>query len=141
MQLLPIGFGSFIWNQFCDWYLEASKSHAHQSLPTMVALLVNSLIVMHPFMPFVTESLWQTLKDHPKLTFDPSLESIISASWPEMDETRIDSQKDLDMTFLMDLIRDIRHVRKSVGVPESKQAAVTLMCQTEAQKALLEIQY
>ena len=110
----------FIWNDFCDWYIEMSKEtlsgdDEEAKLTTksiLVYVLDQTLRLLHPIMPFVTEEIWQAVPhkgdsivvaDYP--TFDPSL----------MDETAADQ-----MEFLMDFIRAVRQVRNEMNTPLSK---------------------
>ncbi len=115
----------FLWGEFCDWYLEISKiafyadgatstSTATQQL-TVLNVLEQSLRLLHPFMPFVTEELWQALP-LPKET-----EALILASWPDPGRWQVDEEAEERMALLMDLIRGIRNVRAEYDVEPGKR--------------------
>ena len=111
----------FIWNTFCDWYVELAKTDKAAALPTLLWVLAQSLIVLHPFMPFITEEIWQILiKSGVSL---PS-EALIIASWPTVDDTRIN--KDLEKKFetIIGLTREIRNSRQQAGIAPSKTITV-----------------
>jgi len=115
----------FLWGEFCDWYLEISKiafyadgatstSTATQQL-TVLNVLEQSLRLLHPFMPFVTEELWQALP-LPKETG-----ALILASWPDPGRWQVDEEAEERMALLMDLIRGIRNVRAEYDVEPGKR--------------------
>ena len=115
----------FLWGEFCDWYLEISKIafYADGATPTSTAtqqltvlnVLEQSLRLLHPFMPFVTEELWQALP-LPKET-----EALILAPWPSPDRWQVDEEAEERMALLMDLIRGIRNVRAEYDVEPGKR--------------------
>lgn len=117
----------FIWDKFCDWYIEISKiriqkgdEFAQNSRQILVFVLSNTLKLLHPFMPFITEEIWQTLPhDGP---------SIMISEYPiyTKDNTYPDSQK--EMGIIMDVIRSIRNRRSEMNVPPSKKAKVYIAC-------------
>src|SRR5205809_974911 len=78
----------FFWHEFCDWYLEMIKLHPERSKPTLLYVFESSLRLLHPFMPFITEELWQNLPHKG--------ESIVIAPYPEFDpellNQRVESQ-------------------------------------------------
>ncbi len=108
----------FIWGEYCDWYIEASKvrlydDQADDAVPQAVLLhvLEMSLRLLHPFMPFVTEAIWQALPDAIK-----EGEALMMARWPESDPALLDDEAEAQMTLLMDLIRGIRNRRAEYRV-------------------------
>jgi valyl-tRNA synthetase len=119
----------FLWDEFCDWYLEAVKvrlygdAEAEKAVPRAVLLTVleRSLRLLHPFMPFVTETLWQALPAASK----PG-DALIVAPWPLQDTALLDDEAEAQMAVLMELVRGIRNVRAEYGVPAGKRVAATL---------------
>jgi valyl-tRNA synthetase len=115
----------FLWNEFCDWYIEMSKVRLYgddsreKSVARQVLsyVLERSLRLLHPFMPFVTEALWQAVPhDGPAL---------ITAPWPQ--EGRIDEEAESLVEALMDVVRAIRNARAEYDVPAGKRIAATLV--------------
>jgi valyl-tRNA synthetase len=114
----------FLWGEFCDWYIEIAKirlrdEKAISPIPVLVYVLENSLRLLHPYMPFITEELWQTLKlklpDNGKLP-----ESIMIAAYPEGDEKEIDSKSEEIIESLIEIIRSIRNARAEHAVESNK---------------------
>ncbi|MBE0430760.1 MAG: valine--tRNA ligase [Dehalococcoidia bacterium] len=105
----------FVWSQFCDWYIEIAKirlrSRSDPSpLPFLVATLEKSLRLLHPFMPFVTEELWQGLKQ--RLPGDDRMPaSIIIAPYPVADEGAFAPDAERVMDSVVEIVRSIRNVR------------------------------
>jgi valyl-tRNA synthetase len=101
----------FFWGEFCDWYLEMAKLRLRQGdsspFPAMVEALDTSLRLLHPFMPFVTEELWQHLR--PYLTGPP--DSIMIAPYPTAHPQAIDPGAEAEMGLMMEVVRAIRQVR------------------------------
>ncbi|MBZ0284230.1 MAG: valine--tRNA ligase [Anaerolineae bacterium] len=115
----------FLWSEFADWYIEMSKyplyeGDAQAKLNTrrvLVHILDTGLRLLHPFMPFFTEELWQYIPHEGK--------SLIVASWPKADNAYLDDRAETEMTVLMDLVRGIRNVRLEYNVdPARKISAV-----------------
>jgi valyl-tRNA synthetase len=103
----------FLWGEFCDWYIEIAKirlgdAGAPSPVPVLVHVLEVSLRLLHPFMPFVTEELWQRLK--PVLP-EQKTESIMVAAYPAADETAEDRQAERVMAAVIEIVRFIRNVR------------------------------
>jgi valyl-tRNA synthetase len=116
----------FIWHDFCDWYLEMVKSDitalspqpsAVSSRAILIHVLENSLKLLHPFMPFVTEAIWQNMKER---------ESIMAAAWPEADKHYMDKKIESDMETAKDIIVNIRNIRADMNIPHSKKIKVNL---------------
>jgi valyl-tRNA synthetase len=113
----------FMWSEFCDWYIEACKIRLYgadveakgAAQATLVTCLEQALRLLHPFMPFVTEEIWQ----HLKAAWPGGrewAESLMITRWPQVDEARLDSEAEADMALLMDLIRQIRNARAEFDV-------------------------
>ena len=116
---MAAAYGS-VWHEFCDWWLEASKERlrAKDKTAQAVALfcLDNLLRLLHPFMPFVTEELWSRLPGE--------RDFIMRAPWPEDLHRYIDGQAEVDFERLMDVVNEIRSLRKTVpGAPAKGGAA------------------
>ena len=110
----------FIWDDFCDWYIEMSKEtlagdDEAAKLTTrsiLVYVLDNTLRLLHPIMPFVTEEIWQSV---------PHVgESLVVASYPTVHPEQMDEKAAEEMEFLMDFIRSVRTVRNEMNTPLSK---------------------
>ncbi len=108
----------FLWSEYCDWYIEASKVRLYdqeadnsQPLAILLYVLETALRLLHPFMPFVTEAIWQAL---PEGTKDG--QALIVARWPEADRELLDSDAEENMAILMDLVRGIRNRRADYRV-------------------------
>ena len=121
----------FIWTEFCDWYIEMAKPRLYGEdkeikdnvLAVLVRVLSDSLKLLHPFMPFVTEELYTHLPN--------SEETIMLSAWPTVrDEFKFDYEEKA-MEDMMEVIRAIRNVRQGMNVPPSKKANVVLVTKEE----------
>jgi valyl-tRNA synthetase len=112
----------FIWSKFCDWYIEIAKIRLHnQSTPSpfLASTLEKSLRLLHPFMPFVTEELWQSLKQRlPDKGQMPA--SIIVAPYPFADDKAFAPGAERVMDSVIEIIRSIRNVRAQYNVKPNK---------------------
>jgi valyl-tRNA synthetase len=110
----------FLWGEFCDWYIEFAKfrlrsaSESLSSLPILVHVLETSLRLLHPYMPFVTEELWQNLKT--RLPGWQKIDSIMVTAYPEADATAIDPRAEKIMESIIEIIRSIRNTRAQYQV-------------------------
>jgi len=115
----------FIWNVFCDWYLELAKpilngddAAAKAEIRAMTAwVLDQAMILLHPVMPFITEELWEKTGH---------TDMLISHSWPKTDSAAIDAEADEEINWLIDLISEIRSIRSEMNVPGSARAPLSL---------------
>ncbi|MBC6315457.1 valine--tRNA ligase [Listeria grandensis] len=129
---------NFIWDEFCDWYIEIAKISlygddivAKQTTRSVLAyVLDNTMRLLHPFMPFVTEEIWQNLPHGGA--------SITIADWPKVNLTQIDKDAAESMKLLVEVIRAVRNIRAEVNTPLSKQIELQLKPKTEDHKAILE---
>ena len=128
----------FIWDDFCDWYIEMSKEtlagdDEAAKLTTrsiLVYVLDNTLRLLHPIMPFVTEEIWQSV---------PHVgESLVVASYPTVHEEQMDEQAAEEMEFLMDFIRSVRTVRNEMNTPLSKSINIIAKVSDTAHYAILK---
>jgi valyl-tRNA synthetase len=113
----------FLWGEYCDWYIEASKVRlydetADKSVPQAVLLhvLETSLRLLHPFMPFVTEAIWQALPDETR-----GGEALMMARWPQPDTTFLDEEAEERTELVMALTRSIRNRRADYNVTPGKR--------------------
>jgi len=116
----------FVWHEFCDWYLEMAKHGLYGEEPllkesakvTLKEVLMGVLKLLHPFMPFVTEEIWQKL---------PGIEgSIMVSNFPEPAQHMRDEKALRDMELLMGVITGIRNIRGEMNIPPSKKVSVDI---------------
>lgn len=125
----------FLWDELCDWYVEMIKCrlYGHQTPAsrlraqyTLAYTLSTTLSLLHPFMPFITEELWQHLPHEG--------ESIMTSSWPVADESLLDPQVEGSMLQLMEIIKAVRNLRSEVQVSPGKKVDLVMM--SSSSKAL-----
>ncbi|MBK3493454.1 valine--tRNA ligase [Viridibacillus sp. YIM B01967] len=129
---------NFIWDDFCDWYIEMAKlplygedEAAKKTTRSVLAyVLDNTMRLLHPFMPFITEEIWQNLPHQG--------ESITVAAWPTVDETLTSQGQSANMKLLMDIIRAVRNIRAEVQTPMSKKVPLYVSAKDAATLAVLE---
>ena len=116
----------FMWGEFCDWYIEITKVRLNTSenvlspIPVLIEVLEKSLRLLHPFMPFITEELWQNVVS--KLPEDKARpESIMIAPYPQSDESFKDAVAEEVMASVVEIIRSIRNTRAEYKVEQSRQ--------------------
>ena len=115
----------FLWGEFCDWYIELAKirlrsaNESPSPLPVLVHVLETSLRLLHPYMPFITEELWQNLRRCLPPSRQTS-ESIIVAAYPEADATAIDPPSEQVMTSVIEIVRSIRNTRAQYKVDSTR---------------------
>ncbi len=116
----------FVWGEFCDWYLEMAKIRLRQRLselpspfPVLTHVLETSLRLLHPFMPFVTESIWQNLKGRPS-TADGGPTSIMIEPYPSAEEGLLDADAERDMEAIIGIVRGIRNARAELKLGPGK---------------------
>jgi valyl-tRNA synthetase len=111
----------FLWGEYCDWYIELAKIRLQANdtspLPVLGHVLETSLRLLHPFMPFITEELWQNLKKHLRGLDD---ESIMVAAYPEADESMIDTAAEAEIDIIIEIIHNIRNARAQYKVEPSR---------------------
>ncbi len=115
----------FIWDEFCDWYIEMVKPRLYNSddansqmaaLYTLKTVLIDALKLLHPYMPFVTEEIFCTLQNEE--------ESIMISQWPAYTEERNFAKEEKDIETIKEAVRGIRNVRTEMNVAPSKKASV-----------------
>ena len=122
----------FIWDTYCDWYIELTKSRmqgegAESAQNVLCYVLIQLLKLLHPFMPFITEEIYQAL---PPVAGEES-QFIMCAPWPVWEEKFAFPKEEADMEDIMDAIRAIRARRAEMNVPPSKKAALTIVTPKE----------
>jgi len=126
---------SFIWNDFCDWFLETSKPKMRAGDERQIALLFyvldNSMRLLHPFMPFASEEIWQRL---PKSSEDAS--SLCVAKWPVA--RAIGTKAEHDFVLIQDVVRAIRNLRAESKLPPSQKLIIHLFAVSDAVQIVLE---
>ncbi len=129
----------FIWNEFCDWYIELTKARLYDkenerarntALYVLSYVLEHTLRLLHPFMPFLTEEIWQKLPHEGK--------SIMVAQWPQAEESEISETDEAAMGAIMETIKGIRNLRAEVGAAPGKKSEVILAIGDEALRKTFE---
>ena len=121
----------FIWEEFCDWYIEMVKPRLYNdgdttksaALWTLKTVLVNALKLLHPYMPFITEEIFCTLQS--------AEESIMISRWPEFTEEWHFTEDEAAVEMIKEAVRGIRNVRTGMNVPPSKKAKVFVVSESE----------
>ena len=129
---------NFIWDEFCDWYIEMAKlplygedEQAKLTTRSVLAYVLDNIMrMLHPFMPFVTEEIWQQLPHEG--------ESIVTATWPTVNETLSNKDASDQMKRLVAIIRSVRNIRAEVDTPLSKEIPIFIEANTEEIKQQLE---
>lgn len=122
---------NFIWDDLCDWYIEFAKlslygadaSAKAKTQSVLAYVLDRTLRLIHPFMPFITEEIWQHLPHQG--------ETITLAEWPKYDSALENPQAVAEMNLLMDVIRAVRNIRAEVNVPMSKKVELIIKAGSE----------
>ncbi len=117
---------NFIWDEFCDWYIEMAKlplygddEEAKQTTRSVLVVTLDSILrMLHPFMPFITEEIWQHIPHKG--------ESIVTSSWPEVRSEFNNEQSSKEMQRLVSIIRSVRNVRAEVDTPMSKEIKILI---------------
>jgi valyl-tRNA synthetase len=129
---------NFIWDDFCDWYIEMAKlplngedqEAKHTARSVLAYVLDETMRLLHPFMPFITEEVWQHLPHKG--------ESITIASWPVKQDELTNGQSVKDMQLLQEIIRSVRNTRSELNVPMSKQITLYIKANSNAVLEQLE---
>jgi valyl-tRNA synthetase len=125
----------FVWHEFCDWYLEIIKPRLYNTdnikskmvaQKVLVYVLDNILRLLHPFAPFLTEEIWQHLKqlagkNRLILTDTMVNESLMICPWPKEDAAKINKNVVNTMTLLQDIVRAIRNIRSNMNIPNKQK--------------------
>ena len=128
----------FIWEEFCDWYIEMVKPRLYSetdttksaALWTLKTVLIQALKLLHPFMPFITEEIFDTIQSEE--------ESIMISSWPEYKEEWNFPADEKAVETIKEAVRAIRNVRSDMNVPPSKKAKVFVVSENEEIRKIFE---
>ena len=132
----------FLWDEFCSWYIELSKDRlkSNDSLSRSTTLFIlldvmqNSMRLLHPIMPFITEEIWQNIKK----VFPQPEEALIIAAFPSCNETMIDPEIADDMSFMQEAITAVRNLRKELNLNPGTPISLVIRVGEERQKDLIE---
>ncbi len=127
----------FIWEEFCDWYIEMVKPRLYQeedqtkaaALWTLRTVLANALKLLHPYMPFITEEIFCNLTGE---------ESIMISSWPEYKKEWVFDADELSVERIKDAVRGVRNVRSEMNVPPSRKASVFVVSEKDEVRSIFE---
>ncbi|MBQ6998778.1 MAG: valine--tRNA ligase [Clostridia bacterium] len=122
----------FFWDDYCDWYIELVKPRLYDgsdesnktAQQVLAYVLINSLKLLHPFMPFITEEIFSFLPH--------GEESIVISKWPEYTDSLVFEEDEKRMAIVMGAIRGVRNLRTQMNVPPSKRARITIVTDNTA---------
>ena len=130
----------FIWDEFCDWYIEFAKYRIYHieedkeagncALYVLQSVLGKALKLLHPFMPFITEEIYGALF--------PKEESIMIAKWPTYEESEVYADEEVVIERIKEAIRGIRNIRAEMNVPNNRKANVYFVTEEEKIRSILE---
>ena len=128
----------FVWEEFCDWYIEMVKPRLWSeedttkaaAIWTLKTVLIQSLKLLHPYIPFITEEIFCNLQEEE--------ESIMISKWPEFKENWNFAVEEKAVETIKDAVRSIRNVRTSMNVPPSKKAKVFVVSEKEDVRQIFE---
>lgn len=133
----------FIWKEFCSWYLELSKARIYNDEDVegqltakyiLLDILQQSMRLLHPLMPFISEEIWQTIKTY----FPMNEEALVIAEFPEFSEMKVDKEIDHNMETIQNIISAIRNLRKQVNISPAKNVEILLNINNNEEKNLLD---
>ena len=131
----------FLWHDFCDWYVEMIKGRLYGDetaeaknvvLDRALSVFDQALRLLHPFMPFVTEELWQHLEER------TAGASIMVAPYPALDTSCIDKNTEAEMAFVQNVINSVRNVRGELSVPPSKEISLIINFTGDSREDILK---
>ncbi|MEN9406591.1 MAG: hypothetical protein RLZ12_875 [Bacillota bacterium] len=128
---------NFIWHDFCDWYLEFAKvllktTQAPEVLAVLQYVLKNILQLLHPFMPFITEELWQHVAQ--------STKSIVLSNWPTNTQANHDIEAEHQMQVLMEIITEIRSLRADLNITPGQKLTIVIRAEPKIEHVLTKYQ-
>ena len=134
----------FIWEEFCDWYIEMVKPRLYgqdtkskaAAIYTLRTVLTDALKLLHPYMPFVTEEIFCTLKELEGVA--ETEESIMISAWPEYTEDKAFTAEEEAVELIKEAVKAIRNVRTEMNVPPSRKAAVFVVSEDNAVRTIFE---
>ena len=124
----------FVWDRFCDWYLELIKGQIDDETKAVAGWVLDQILVMlHPFMPFVTEELWSKMGDRPGYP-------LITAKWPIADTRAMDEEAAEEIDWLIRLVSETRTARSELNIPPGARLTVHVRDASDATRARLDRQ-
>ncbi len=136
----------FFWDDFCDWYIELAKATITAEVDSperaiararLIAVLEQSLRLLHPFMPYLTEELWLKLPvDHSQLlhqAYDGAEPTIMLAAFPKCDDALKDERAESEMSAVIDLISRVRNIRSEMNIKPGDRIQLVIAAQTDLQ--------
>ncbi|SDK48861.1 valine--tRNA ligase [Lacicoccus qingdaonensis] len=128
---------NFIWDDFCDWYIEMAKvpmtegtdEEKHMTRSVLLYTLDKILKMLHPFMPFVTEEIYQTIEDG---------RTIVTSEWPVANNDHIDESAKKEMALLVEIIKSVRQTRSEVNTPLSRPIDIKIEVKDDARRQAVE---
>ena len=130
----------FVWNDFCDWYIEMAKVRLREgdsgAAVTLVHVLERSLRLLHPFMPFVTEEIWQNLISRVPAPAAGLHQSIMIAEYPQAETVRSAPDAESEMDVVMQTIRAIRNMRAQLRIPAAQKLEASI--ESDALRSVVE---
>lgn len=143
MEKFEIGIAAtkiyeFVWNEYCDWYIELAKKRlygtdekAKQTVQrVLVTVLRDALKMLHPFIPYITEEIWQYLPEADTM--------LIRANWPVCQENLLNEKAEQQMELIMAAIRNVRNVRAEMDVVPSRKARILVKASPQTEAILME---
>jgi valyl-tRNA synthetase len=132
----------FLWGEFCDWYIEISKNDLYlndakkkeKAQNILVYILEGTLRLLHPFMPYITEEIWQLLKN--KLGVKNSPKSIFSTAFPVYDKSKIDQKSETEMGLYINILTQIRDRKSKMGV-QTKEVDVSYFTEDKKERDII----
>lgn len=134
----------FIWDEFCDWYIEMVKPRLYDTddaasqnaaLWTLKTVLIDALKLLHPYMPFITEEIYCTIRSMEEDACGEAIsseeESIMISAWPRYREDRAFAKEEKDIEIIKEAVRGIRNVRNEMNVAPSRKAAVYVVSEDQ----------
>ncbi len=131
----------FFWDDFCDWYIELKKDEINAgdiaASSFILSVLEQALRLLHPFMPYLTEELWQKLpgvtNEFHHTAYSTADATIMLSQFPEGDASRIDERAEMEMGSVIDLIRRVRNIRTELNIKPADRVAVHVAASPEMQ--------
>lgn len=129
----------FVWSEFCDWYIELAKARLYNkedmdarctAQAVLQEVLGKSMQLLHPFMPFITEEIWQCLPHEGA--------SIMVSKWPEVESAKVDRAAEADMESIMEAIKAIRNIRAEMNIQPGKRNPIVVQAANDHVAKLVE---
>ncbi|NIJ32241.1 valine--tRNA ligase [Sphingomonas oligoaromativorans] len=124
----------FVWSRFCDWYIELTKGQVDEETKAVAGWAFDQILVMlHPFMPFITEELWHAMGERE--------DDLVVSRWPQADARALDPEAAKEIDWLIRLVSEIRAARVELNVPPSTKIAINAFNAGKTSSARIERQH